>query len=173
MQKSRDTATPAALEAERTLLGAVLLDERQLVHIVDVLPPSGGQWFYGQANRLIYDAMLTLFERQEPIDSLSLTDVLRRRGQLDKAGGSVYLAGLMEETVTVQNVAHHARLVRDKALLRAVINVSVEMQASAYEQDDLQAIVGQASQALLGVANAQATSSFTPMSALVNASIHE
>jgi replicative DNA helicase len=63
--------------------------------------------------------------------------------------------------------------VRDKALLRGVINIATELQASAYEQDDLQAIVGQASQALLGVANAQATSSSTRMDALVRGSIDE
>jgi replicative DNA helicase len=173
MPNASDTATPAALEAERTLLGAVLLDDQQMVHVADVLPPQGGPWFYHQPNHLIYDAMLTLFERREPIDLVGVTDVLRRRGHLDKAGGSVYLSGLMDEAVTTQNVAYHARLVRDKALLRSVINISTELQASAYEQDDLQNIVGQATQALLTVANAQATSAFTKMDALVRGSIDE
>jgi replicative DNA helicase len=68
MPKASDTATPAALEAERTLLGAVLLDDQQMVHVADVLPPQGGPWFYDKAHHLIYDAMLTLFERREPID---------------------------------------------------------------------------------------------------------
>jgi replicative DNA helicase len=173
MPNTRETATPAALEAERTLLGAVLLDDRQMAHVADVLPPTGGRWFYDQANHLVYDAMLTLFERREPVDLVSVTDALRRRGHLDKAGGSVYLSGLMEEAVTTANTAHHARLVRDKALLRAVINISTQMSASAYEQADLQAIVGQAHQALLGVSNAQATSAFTRLGTLVHASIRE
>jgi replicative DNA helicase len=173
MPQASETATPAALEAERTLLGAVLLDDQQMVHVADVLPPTGGQWFYHKANHLIYDAMLTLFERHEPIDLVSLIDVLMRRGQLEKVGGSVYLASLSDGILTTRNVAYHARLVRDKALLRSVINISTEMQASAYEQDDLQDIVGQANQALLGIANAQATSSFARMDALVRGSIAE
>jgi replicative DNA helicase len=165
---------PAAVDAERALLGAVLLDDQQMVHVVDVLPPgTNGSWFNDRAHRLVYDAMLTLFERREPIDLVNLTDVLRRRGQLAKVGGSPYLAELLERVVTPQNAAYHARLVRDKALLREVINISTCMQASAYEQAELQAIVSQATESLARVTNAQATSSFTAMDALVVASVHE
>jgi replicative DNA helicase len=145
-----------------------------MVHVADVLPPGPhGSWFHDQAHHLVYDAMLTLFERREPIDLVTLTDVLRRRGQLEKIGGSPYLASLFESAVTTANVAHHARLVRDKALLREVINISSNMQASAYEQADLQAIVGQATESLLQVTNAQAVSAFAPLDTLVRESVRE
>jgi replicative DNA helicase len=98
--------------------------------------------------------------------------VLLRRGQLDKIGGSVYLAELSECAVTTANTAHHARIIRDKALLRSVINISTHMKASAYEQDDLQDIVSQAHQSLLHVANAQSTSAFTRLDELVRESVH-
>jgi replicative DNA helicase len=101
------------------------LVDQQMVHVADVLPPgAGGSWFKDQANHLVYDAMLTLFERRDPIDLVTLTDVLMRRGHLEKIGGSAYLASLLEGAVTTRNVAHHARIVRDKALLRTVINVA-------------------------------------------------
>jgi replicative DNA helicase len=171
MPNARPIATPAALDAERALLGAILLDDQQMAHVADVLPPTGGRWFHDQAHHLVYDAMLTLFERREPIDLVSLTDVLRCRGHLDKIGGNAALTSLLEATVTTQNVAYHARLVRDKALLRAVINISSEMSASAYAQDDLPDILGRAHQSLVHVANAQTTSAFTRLDALVRGAI--
>jgi DnaB-like helicase N terminal domain len=85
---------PAAIDLERALLGAILLDPPQLLAVVEVLPP-GQPWFYDEAHRLVYDAMLTLFERRDPVDLQTVTDVLYRRGHLEKVGGSVYLAGLM------------------------------------------------------------------------------
>src|SRR4029453_11082379 len=137
MPTAQHAATPAALEAERALLGAVLMDDQQMAHVADVLPPGAqGRWFYDQANHLVYDAMLTLFERRDPIDLVTLTDVLYRRGQLEKIGGNLYLTGLMDEAVTTQNLTYHARLVRDKALLRELINISTHMQASAYRSEE-------------------------------------
>lgn len=85
----------------------------------------------------------------------------------------MYLAELTEATVTVRNIAHHARLVRNKALLRQVINISTNMRASAYEQDDLQGIVGQATESLTQVTQAHATSVFTSLDTLVLESVHE
>jgi replicative DNA helicase len=70
--------TPASVDAERSVLGAILLDSAQMLAVVEVLPPGNGGWFYDKPHALIYDAMLTLFDRQEPIDLVSLTDVLRR-----------------------------------------------------------------------------------------------
>jgi replicative DNA helicase len=173
MPKAQQTATPAAPEAERALLGAVLLDDQQMAHVADVLPPTGGRWFHDQAHHLVYDAMLTLFERREPVDIVTVTDVLRMRGHLDKVGGGAYIAELSEHAVTTANVAHHARIVRDKALLRTVINVATHLQAGAYEQDDLQALVGQATESLAQVTQAQAASAFTGLDAMVIASVHE
>jgi replicative DNA helicase len=137
MARAMNAATPAAVDAERSLLGAVLLDPAQLLTVAEALPQASGPWFYHEPHRLIYDAALTLLQRQDPIDLTTVTDVLVRRGQLEKVGGSRYLAELTECAVTTANTAHHARIVRDKALLRQVINISTQMQASAYAQDDL------------------------------------
>jgi replicative DNA helicase len=117
MAKATAPLPPAAVDAERCLLGAVLLDPAQIDAALAVLPPTPGSWFYEARHRLIYDAMLTLVERREPVDLASLTDVLGRRSLLERAGGSVYLAELTEAAVTTANVTHHARMIKDKALL--------------------------------------------------------
>jgi replicative DNA helicase len=173
MARALDTATPAAIDTERALLGAVLLDDQQMVQVVDVLPPPPSAWFYHKPHALVYDAMLTLFDRREPIDLVTLTDVLHRRGQLEKIGGSPYLAELSESAVTTQNITYHARLVRDKALLRELINISSNMQASAYEQADIQEVVGRATESLLHVSHAQAVSAFATLNTLVLESVRE
>jgi replicative DNA helicase len=167
MAKAVAPTPPAALDAERCLLGAVLLDPNQIDAALAVLPPAAGSWFYDARHRLIYDAMLTLAERREPIDLASLSDVLRRRGLLERAGGAVYLAELTEAAVTTANVAHHARLVKEKALLRQVINLGQQLSASALEQAELPQILAEAHAALLQLATAQSTSAFTPMHALM------
>jgi replicative DNA helicase len=153
-------------------LGAILLEAAQMLAVVEVLPP-GQNWFYHDPHRLIYDAMLTLFERRDPIDLQTVTDTLYRRGHLEKIGGSVYLAELAEVAVTTVNTAHHARLVREKALYRSLINISTQLSASAYEQDELPAIVAQAHQALLQVANAQSGAAFSTMTQLMTRAIHD
>jgi replicative DNA helicase len=166
MAKAQAPPPPAAVDAERCLLGAVLLDPAQIVAAA-VLPPTPGSWFYEARHRLVYDAMLTLVERREPIDRASLTDALRRRGHLERAGGAVYLAELTEAAVTTANVAHHARMIKDKALLRQVINLGQQLSTSALQQAELPAILAMAHAALLALATAQSVSAFTPMHALM------
>jgi replicative DNA helicase len=116
--------------------------------------------------------MLTLLERRDPIDLTMVTDVLVRRDQLQRVGGSVYLAELTERAIVPGNVAHHARLVRQKATLRSLINVASELQASAFKQDDVTAIVGQAHDSLMHLTNAQATSSLIAMPDLMTRALH-
>jgi hypothetical protein len=145
MPRVHELPVPAAVDTESVLLGTILTEATQLLTVAEILPPGRGQWFYQDAHRLIYDAMLTLLERHDPIDLETVTDVLRRRGTLDKAGGSVYLAELMEGFVTTANVAHHARIIRDKALYRGMINSDKASSGVAiYLKDKLKARVGSA-----------------------------
>jgi replicative DNA helicase len=159
MARVHELPIPAAVDTERVLLGTILTEATQLLTVAEILPPGRSQWFYQEAHRLIYDAMLTLLERSDPIDLQTVTDVLHRRGHLDKAGGSVYLAELMEGFVTTANVAHHARIIRDKALYRGMINVATDITAGAYGQDELADILQRTHQALLDIASVQSTSS--------------
>jgi replicative DNA helicase len=164
---------PAAIDTERVLLGTILMDANQLLAVVDILPPGQGIWFYQEAHRLIYDAMLTLFERHDPIDLQTVTDILRRRGTLEKIGGSVYLAELMECVATTANIAHHARIIRDKALYRGMINIGSDLTASAYAQEELPALINRMHEALLSVAGAQTTARLTSMRTLMTDTIRQ
>src|SRR5688572_6259041 len=118
-----------------------------MLAVVEVIPPSQANgYFYHESHAKIYDAMVTLMERQEPIDMALITDVLHRRGELQKIGGSAYLASLMESVVTSANALYHARLVRDKSLLRSVINLGSSLTAEGFEELELPEIVQGANQ---------------------------
>jgi replicative DNA helicase len=173
MARVSEFTIPAAVDTERVLLGTILTDATQLLAVAEILPPGRGQWFYQDAHRLIYDAMLTLLERHDPIDLETVTDVLRRRGSLEKIGGSVYLAELMEGFVTTANIAHHARIVRDKALYRGMINIASDLSASAYAQEELPALVNRMQEALFSISGAQQTAAFSTLYTLVRDTIRQ
>jgi replicative DNA helicase len=140
---------PAAVEAERILLGAILNDADQLLPILDILPPVSGSWFYQEAHRLIFDAILTLHERNDPIDMVTVTEVLARRGTLEKVGGSVHLAELTELFTSTANIPYYARLIRQKSLYRGMITLGTNITASAYSQDDLSELINQSQHTLI------------------------
>jgi replicative DNA helicase len=169
--RAHELSVPSAIETECVLLGTILTDANQLLPVVEILPPGQGVWFYQDAHRLIYDAMLTLLERHDPIDLHTVTDVLRRRGSLEKISGSVYLAELMECVATTANIAHHARIIRDKALYRGMINIGSDLTASAYAQEELPALINRMHEALLSIAGAQTTARFTTMHTLMTDTI--
>ncbi len=133
-----DRIPPQNLEAEVAVLGAILQDSEALLKAIDALRPDH---FYKDAHRRIFDAALALFARNEPVDLITLTDELRRRGDLESVGGGAALAALLEAVPTAANVAYHARIVRDKALLRHLIATATDLVGMGYEDaesvDDL------------------------------------
>lgn len=156
MSQSRSASLPTppqAFEAEKAVLGAILIEPEIMPSVLEILPPST-EWFYHRAHQLIYQAMITLMEQQQTPDLYLVSDVLHRRGQLQQVGGSTYLASLMELPTTA-SVRHYARLVREKYFLRSVINLGSTLQADAYEQRDLEAILTESQQALLALAQQQ------------------
>ncbi|MCI0372087.1 MAG: replicative DNA helicase [candidate division NC10 bacterium] len=129
-QVRHDRIPPQNLEAEVAVLGAILQDNEALLKAIDALRPDH---FYKDAHRRIFDAALTLFGRTEPVDLITLTDELRRRGELEGVGGAAALAALLEAVPTAANVAYHARIVRDKALLRHLIATATDLVGMGYE----------------------------------------
>jgi replicative DNA helicase len=125
-----DRLPPQSLEAEQSVLGAVLLDNAVLPKVIEVLQPED---FYRGAHRRLYAAMLDLFERDESIDLITLRERLEQKNELAEVGGAVYLASLVDQVPTAANVAHHARIVREKAVLRGLITASTEIASLSYE----------------------------------------
>lgn len=134
---------PHSLEAERAVLGAILLEKDSLPRAVEILQPSD---FYKEGHRKIFSAMITLFERAEPVDLLTLREELRRRGELEEVGGDVALATMVEEAATAAHLVTYAVIVREKALLRELIRISTEIIGRSYEARDVDLLLDQAEQ---------------------------
>ncbi|MBI3421029.1 MAG: replicative DNA helicase [Candidatus Sungbacteria bacterium] len=140
---------PQNLEAEISALGSLMLDKDAMYQIADAL---GVGDFYKPGHREIFDAMLDLFNRQDPIDVLSVTTRLREKGKLDAIGGSAYLTSLVNAVPTASHVQHYAEIVRRKRLLRDLIDASQEIAQLGYkEEDDIEQLIDEAEQKIFGI----------------------
>jgi replicative DNA helicase len=142
---------PHNLDAERAVLGAVLLEGREaLPRVVEVLRPSD---FYTEAHRSIYQSMLTLFDHGEPVDLLTLQEDLRRTDQLALVGGPASLALLVEQGSVAAYLASYTVIVRDMAVLRELIQTATHIIGQAFEaKEDVQALVDDAERRIFGLA---------------------
>jgi replicative DNA helicase len=147
--------TPWSPEAEQAVLGAMLLDQDAALKAVQILEDTS---FYREAHRRIYRAMIQLLDRGDVLDPLVLRAELDRRGDLEAAGGMDYLAELLDTVPTAANIEFHARIVRDKALLRRLIEVGTQLVQSAYEgRHDVSTLLDEAEQKVFEVSHARGT----------------
>ena len=152
---------PQAVEVEQAVLGAMMLEQRAIVRAVEILDES---CFYHAPHSRIFAAMIELFERGTAVDQLTLTEELKRRGQLDDVGGVVYLAKLGSEVATTANIDFHARIVLEKALGRKLIETSSEVIERAYAADeDVQTLIDNAEQKLFTLSENQIGEGFEPL----------
>jgi len=128
MQEKR--VPPHSLEAEESVLGAILLDSNALPKAMEILSE---EHFYQPANQKIYRAILHLFNQNVTSDLVTVTDWLKQNKMLDDVGGPEYVSNLVANVLTTANVEHHARVVLDKAIKRSVIGVSMEMLKNSFE----------------------------------------
>jgi replicative DNA helicase len=146
-------APPHSIEAEQSVLGAILLSERALYSLVieEGLKPTD---FYRRRHQVIYEAMVALYGESEPIDVLTVTEQLRSTGTLDDAGGQAAVDGLAGSVPAAGNARHYARIVREHALLRRLITTTYDIQASVAQQDgDARDLVERAERLMLEVAH--------------------
>lgn len=128
-KKSQLKVPPQNLEAETAVLGSVLIDKNAIFRVADLLAPED---FYTPAHERIYEAILTLYEKRQPIDVLSLTNFLKERDLLTQVGGSSYLAELTNQVTTASHVQHYASIVKEKKVLRDLIKASAEITEDAF-----------------------------------------
>ena len=126
----KERRPPWSEEAEQAVLGAMLLDADAIMRASDHVDDT---MFYREGHRRLFRAMYAITERGGVVDPLTLADELERRGELDAAGGREYLLFLLDAVPTVANVEFHARIVKEKALLRRLIEVSTEIVGEAFE----------------------------------------
>jgi len=157
---------PHNLDAERAVLGAVLLEGREaLPRVVEVLRPSD---FYTEAHRAIYQAMLTLFDRGAPVDSLTLSEELRRTDQLQFVGGPAAIALLMEEASIAAHLTSYTAIVRDMAVLRELIQTSTHIIGQAFDaKEDVQTLVDDAEKRIFSLAERRLEGSALPVSKIL------
>jgi replicative DNA helicase len=153
---------PHNLDAERAVLGAVLLEGREtLPRVIEVLRPSD---FYTEAHRVMYGSMLTLFDRGEPVDVLTLTEELRRADQLEFVGGPAALALLVEQGSISAYLGSYTSIVRDRAVLRELIQTSSQIIAQAFDaKDDVQTLVDDAERRIFSLAERRLEGSALPI----------
>ena len=152
---------PQAVEVEQAVLGAMMLEQRAIVRAVEILDES---CFYHGPHSRIFAAMIDLFERGTAVDQLTLTEELKRRGQLDDVGGVVYLAKLGSEVATTANIDFHAQIVLEKALSRKLIETASGVIERAYAADeDVQTLLDSAEQQLFTLSEKQIGEGFEPL----------
>jgi len=124
---------PQNVEAEQSVLGSMMLDRDVIPTVTEILKPED---FYRQDHVEIYEAIMDLFERAEPVDIITVSDQLRLRGSLDNAGGLEYLTHLVNSVPTTANVRHYSKIVEEKALLRKLIRTSTDIVNLGYEANE-------------------------------------
>jgi replicative DNA helicase len=125
-----DRLPPQNIEAEQSILGAVLLENDALPKAIEVLSSED---FYRESHRKLFNVMIELFEKNEVIDLITVSEVLKRKNELDDVGGVTYLSTLVSMVPTAANVRYHSKIVKQKALLRALLRSATEIAAKVYE----------------------------------------
>ena len=130
MTPYRDRRPPWSEDAEQAVLSAMLIDQDAILRASEFVDDT---MFYREGHRRIFRAMVAISERGDVVDPLTLSDELQRRGELDASGGKDYVGFLVDAVPTSANVEYHAKIVREKALLRRLIEASTDIVAEAFE----------------------------------------
>jgi replicative DNA helicase len=155
---------PHSLEAEKTVLGGILVNNKNLNVILSVISPED---FYKESNRKIIDKIISLVDKGLPVDIITLSDELQRAGALEEVGGASYLSSLMDGVPKSLNIEFHARIIKEKSLLRQLILSSAKIISSSYEQrEDADLILDEAQAAIIGVAEQRVKPGFVSVGTL-------
>ena len=161
-----DRLPPQSLEAEQSVLGAILIDREAIIEVAEFLRPED---FYRQAHGSIYRAMVDLFERREPVDIVTVAETLERSSDLESAGGRSYLSELSNNTPTAVHAVQYARIVERKAVLRNLIGAAGRIAGIGYEDPaEIQEAIDKAESELFQVSNRRVTAGFSPLKELLH-----
>ena len=158
---------PQAMEVEKAVLGAMLVDKEAVPKVIELLDQSS---FYSPAHQKIFQAMMSLFEKAEPIDAVTVVGELQRRGELNSVEDPLYITELTRNVTTSANVEYHARIVLEKALMRSLISASSEVASRAYsDTEDALDLLDEAEQKIFQISERRLKKTFTP----INRALHE
>ncbi len=160
---------PQSIEAEESILSAILLDNSTLLDVLEILTPEN---FYRTAHQIIFTAVSDLFAKAEPVDLVTLTNLLRDRNQLEEVGGAAYLARIVDTVPSAINVSHYARIVRDKSSLRRLIAKANQITQHCYEDGgDLDQVLDFAESAVFEISEDKHQAAFHPISKIIEVNI--
>ncbi|QQR79459.1 MAG: replicative DNA helicase [Deltaproteobacteria bacterium] len=162
---------PQNIEAEQAVLGSVMIENEAINRVVEFAEPED---FYRESHRKIFKAMLELSEKSEPIDLVTLTAQLKNKGELDAAGGTTYLSLLVDSIPTAANVAHYSKIVRQKSILRRLIQGATEIVSMGYQdQVDVENFLDQSEKIIFDIAQKRIKQSFFAMKDIVKESFRQ
>ncbi|QMW05230.1 replicative DNA helicase [Spirosoma foliorum] len=162
---------PQALDLEEAVLGALMIEKDALSSVVDILKP---ETFYKEAHQRIYQAILTLFGNSDPIDLLTVTNQLRKTGEIELIGGGGFVAELTFRVNSAANIEYHARIVSEQALKRALIAMSSTILRDAYEDTtDVFELLDRTEQSLFKISESNIKKNYADMSTIVRMALNE
>ena len=160
---------PQNLEAEESILSAILLDNDTLIEVIEILSPED---FYRTAHQKIFAAIAELFIRNEPVDLVTLTNILREQDRLEEIGGATYLANLVDTVPLAVNAQHYAKIVHDKACLRRLIEKSNAIARQCFEdRGNVDNVIDFAESSIFEISENKIKPSFYPIGKIIEGSI--
>jgi replicative DNA helicase len=156
---------PQSLEAEMSILGGILIDNDAINRVLEMLLPDD---FYRESHRKIFQAMMKLSELREPCDLITLTDMLKKAGELEEVGGAAYLATLVDYVPTAANIAYYCKMVKEKSTNRKLISVATEIVSRGYdEQADVEELLDKAQKEIYEISENKSRPQYVPVQAVL------
>ncbi len=146
---------PNAFDREQDVLSCILIDPDAIERVLEVFGENGETVFYDYKHRIIFKAMLTLYNRRDAIDIITVSEELKRNEELDKVGGNVFLAELSNKVASAANVEHYAYFIKEKSLYRRLISIATQISSKSYQQNtDVFDLIEAASQEIFQISQA-------------------
>ena len=156
---------PQNIEAEQSILGGILLDNEVFHRVLEVLNEDD---FYHAAHRKVFLSMIELYENNEPVDLITLTNALKNKNQLDEIRGVSYLTSLVDSIPTTANISYYAKIVKEKSILRRLINKTAEIASMSYDSTgDVDEVLDQAERAIFEISENKIKPSFYPIKEMI------
>lgn len=164
---SLDRLPPQSLDSEQAVLGGLLVSGDAITRVIDLLEP---EHFYRKAHQVIYAAMLDLFDKNEPIDIVTVSQYLKDDGKLENVGGRQYVTDLSLSVATTANLEYYARIVQEKALMRNLIKAGTEIVSTCYEETDADVAIDRAEHLIFSLAQRRSMQQLIHIKNIVEAS---
>ena len=156
---------PQNIEAEQCVLGGILIENQALLKVIDILHPDD---FYKEAHGIIYEAIIDLFDRNEPQDLVTVYNILKSKGKLEAIGGAAYLAEITETMPVAANIGYYAKIVYDKAVLRRLIQKASDIVTMCYgEIGDVNEVLESAEAGIFEISQSNVRQSFHPLKSVI------